>query len=548
MLCYLTGMEPYYIQCIKDGPFQPKTVEGANKPKAQWSNHKRRVVNQDQCLKSIIISCLPDDIMERFVYEDNLISRRYPESKKALITSPLTTLISTALFSNNIEKVSDDEEMTQVKVLMALSNDELVVGKNHARNGEWIDVTMRKVNILLSMDEDVDWQIYLKYIRIDLKFVEEQRILVPESQAINECLGLIEAPTDPESSKESGSEPLIPLPPLKNLQGASSSSEVMPLTYQDHSPKKRPGLGIMKHTKPKIQESSSKSVSGPVTLSNTEPVISLVPTKDNRTFDHKVYVTSLKNSENYKAQPYHYDHATSRHNLVVLVRGGVLPKSSYSSEFLVGVSCNTCGSIVHSTTDHNDFKHFKRDISGSLSGTWTVDTQGGYGSINYGGIVFSKVAFVNGLKYNLNSISQLCDAKYIVQFDDKQGKFNAKADDGYFLGYSFLSKALRVFNTKRQQIEKTYHVTFKESMEAIWFTNTSLDEIRINDSSRYPPDEFLYEDDPSRQYQENSNISYYITPHNHSLIKLIKITHVPEVITSNEQNTPRTKDNEVLLT
>ncbi|GKC76947.1 hypothetical protein Tco_1127721 [Tanacetum coccineum] len=31
MLCYLTGMEPYYIKCLKDGPFQPKTVEGANK-------------------------------------------------------------------------------------------------------------------------------------------------------------------------------------------------------------------------------------------------------------------------------------------------------------------------------------------------------------------------------------------------------------------------------------------------------------------------------------------------------------------------------------
>nr|GEX89717.1 retrovirus-related Pol polyprotein from transposon TNT 1-94 [Tanacetum cinerariifolium] len=78
------------------------------------------------------------------------------------------------------------------------------------------------------------------------------------------------------------------------------------------------------------------------------------------------------------------------------------------------------------------------------------------------------------------------------------GKFNAKADDGYFLGYSFVSKALKVCNTRRQQVEETYHVTFEESMEAIRFTNTSVDEIRINDSSRYHPDEFLYKDDPSR--------------------------------------------------
>ncbi|GJR57923.1 hypothetical protein Tco_1500085 [Tanacetum coccineum] len=45
-----------------------------------------------------------------------------------------------------------------------------------------------------------------------------------------------------------------------------------------------------------------------------------------------------------------------------------------------------------------------------------------------------------------------------------------------------------------------------------------------------------------RQYQENYDISYYITPHNHSLTELIKDTHVPKVITPNEQNIPHTKD------
>nr|GFA00062.1 retrovirus-related Pol polyprotein from transposon TNT 1-94 [Tanacetum cinerariifolium] len=74
------------------------------------------------------------------------------------------------------KEVSDDEEVTQVKVLMALADDELTVGKNHARNGKWINITIRKVNILLSMDEDANWQNYLMYINIDLKFVEEQRL------------------------------------------------------------------------------------------------------------------------------------------------------------------------------------------------------------------------------------------------------------------------------------------------------------------------------------------------------------------------------------
>ncbi|GJT70270.1 retrovirus-related pol polyprotein from transposon TNT 1-94 [Tanacetum coccineum] len=95
---------------------------------------------------------------------------------------------------------------------------------------------------------------------------------------------------------------------------------------------------------------------------------------------------------------------------------------------------------------------------------------------------------------------------------DHLGKFDAKADDGYFLGYYSVSKAFRVYNTRRQQIEETYHVTFDESIEAIRFTNTSVDKIGIDDSSRYPPDEFQ-EDDPSRQYQVDSDVSYYIIPH-----------------------------------
>ncbi|GJZ33412.1 hypothetical protein Tco_0578848 [Tanacetum coccineum] len=149
-------------------------------------------------------------IKGRFVYEDNVISRRYR---------------------------SDDEEMVQVKVLMSLANDELVVGKNHARNGEWID-TMRK-----------------------------------------------------------------------------------------------------------------------------------------------------------RHQEAHFD--------------------SRCSKSMIGVK-----SYLHKYVEQPGPKVVFHDNSSCITE--------GYGSINRGDIVFSKVAFVNGLKYNLISIGQLCDAKYIVQFDDKQGTiFNA---------------------------------------------------------------------------------------------------------------------------
>ncbi|GJR75387.1 hypothetical protein Tco_0087752 [Tanacetum coccineum] len=172
MLCYLARMEPYYLKCIKDGPFQPKIVEGDDK------------------------------------------HERYSDSKKALVTTSSSTAISTAFFSNNViqdfQENFDDEadpkvqkdykaEYKKIKAKLALleantstsqtpktfqpKNKGLVAEtfdwdeeENHARNGEWIEITMRKVNILLSMDEDADSQNYLKYINIDLKFVEEKRL------------------------------------------------------------------------------------------------------------------------------------------------------------------------------------------------------------------------------------------------------------------------------------------------------------------------------------------------------------------------------------
>jgi hypothetical protein len=264
---------------------------------------------------------------------------------------------------------------------MALSDDnKLAVGKSHARNGEWVNIIMKKVNILLSMDDDADWQSYLNYLNVDLKFVEEQRqnlfskfnklifelnkcrdellvlkqakleavtlqiqntelvkqnqalqdelkkekaviykwtqknprvfdsvsltpsnkkaivgedqntesssenhgekaflpsgisfnkeretkpsdwieivnpdsklpnfntgkILEPESQAIKNMLGVTDESSSPESINESEHVSKNPLPSLKVLQGAETSSELTPLVYTQHSPREKAALG-----------------------------------------------------------------------------------------------------------------------------------------------------------------------------------------------------------------------------------------------------------------------------------------------------------------
>nr|GEX05593.1 retrovirus-related Pol polyprotein from transposon TNT 1-94 [Tanacetum cinerariifolium] len=86
---------------------------------------------------------------------------------------------------------------------------------------------------------------------------------------------------------------------------------------------------------------------------------------------------------------------------------------------------------------------------------------------------------------------------YIHNHKDHLRKFIEKADDGYLLGYSLVSKAFRVFNTRRKKTKETYHVIFDESLRAIKFSKCSVDNINIAKSKRYPPDEYLYPYEPS---------------------------------------------------
>ncbi|GJX49500.1 retrovirus-related pol polyprotein from transposon TNT 1-94 [Tanacetum coccineum] len=46
---------------------------------------------------------------------------------------------------------------------------------------------------------------------------------------------------------------------------------------------------------------------------------------------------------------------------------------------------------------------------------------------------------------------------------DPLGKFDEKADEGFFVGYSINSKAFRVFNTRTRKVEENLHITFLEN-------------------------------------------------------------------------------------
>ncbi|GJS73371.1 retrovirus-related pol polyprotein from transposon TNT 1-94 [Tanacetum coccineum] len=322
-----------------------------------------------------------------------------------------------------------------------------------------------------------------------------------------------------------------------------------------------------------------------------------------------------------------YDHDTNGNDRIISLERDINPKNPQHAF----KRCEACGSSTHTITDHYDIEWFKRgealqakkcDIRKPI---WYLDsgcsrhitsvksylhryveqpgpkvvfgdnstcTTEGYDSIKCNGIVFTKVAFVNGLKYNLISISQVCDAKYIIYFYKKRGtifnsnkevvmiapkrsvfskqywteavatacytqnkstivkrhlktpyeifrkripninflhvfgcsiyihnhkdhlgKFDENADDGYLLGYSLVSNAFRVFNTRRQKTKETYHITFDESPDAIKFSKPLVVNINIVENERYLLDEYLHPYEPSQRYQTNGNNVPFIEPY-----------------------------------
>nr|GEW85389.1 retrovirus-related Pol polyprotein from transposon TNT 1-94 [Tanacetum cinerariifolium] len=68
---------------------------------------------------------------------------------------------------------------------------------------------------------------------------------------------------------------------------------------------------------------------------------------------------------------------------------------------------------------------------------------------------------------------------YIHNHKDHLGKFDENDDDGFLLGYSLVSKALRVFNIRRYQTEETYHIIFDETPYAFKFSKPLVENINI---------------------------------------------------------------------
>ncbi|GJR14164.1 hypothetical protein Tco_0796816 [Tanacetum coccineum] len=133
-------------------------------------------------------------------------------------------LITKAYEWDEEEVSSDENEMVEVKVLMVLAEENDVVSKEGSRNGEWVNISMRKVHTLLEMEDNDDRKKRILGVAQLTKDPSSSRLkaLVFVKSPVDDTKVTIPA-TDYDSADES-SVCSTPLPPLKKLDGAEPIS------------------------------------------------------------------------------------------------------------------------------------------------------------------------------------------------------------------------------------------------------------------------------------------------------------------------------------
>ncbi|GJT13650.1 retrovirus-related pol polyprotein from transposon TNT 1-94, partial [Tanacetum coccineum] len=148
--CWSKASVPSY-----QSPFQPKPLSSSqHKPELRLTKEFDAKYNKVKAKLALLSSSASASIAAT-VKNKGLIAKAYEWDEE--------------------EVSSDDNEMVEVKVLMALAKENDVVSKEGARNGEWVKISMRKVHTLLEMEDNDDRKTYLDYLCIDLNYVEEQR-------------------------------------------------------------------------------------------------------------------------------------------------------------------------------------------------------------------------------------------------------------------------------------------------------------------------------------------------------------------------------------
>ncbi|GJW78708.1 hypothetical protein Tco_0140390 [Tanacetum coccineum] len=297
--------------------------------------------------------------------------------------------------------------MNEVKVLMALADDENVtVGKESARNEEWVKISMRKVHTLLDMEDNDERKSFLDYLCIDLNYVEEKRNnLVLKHRNLKRILGLDQLTEDPSSSwqtnlvfvKSLTEDTKVSIPGIERPSFSESGGFTLPnhdtsriLPTKSQVTITDPSVAITDSSATEYDSADESSVcSTPLPplekIAGAEPIsrpktIKLI-LKSNLTFKPKTLKGDTINEPSSAPVKDNKHVSASKRNsaptgklknvnieddiplsIVMKELNGYFSRKMNQprNPQQVTKGYETCGSIVHIKTDHNDIEWFRR--------------------------------------------------------------------------------------------------------------------------------------------------------------------------------------------
>ncbi|GJS37591.1 hypothetical protein Tco_0535973 [Tanacetum coccineum] len=283
-------------------------------------------------------------------------------SLSALASKALTVknkcLIAEAYEWDEEEVSSDDNEMVEVKVLMDLAEDNDVVSKEGARNGEWVKISMRKCisEQILSQKKRI--------MGVD-QLTEDpsnsgQKVLVFVKSLANDTKVTILVLKDPATDYDLADESSVcstPLPPLKKLDGVepiSGPKTIKSILRSKFTFKSEALKGVIINEPSSAPAKGNKSSSALKVHSTPAGKLKSVKIKD----DHPLAIV-MKELNNLKLQFSKNQSSYSRSNQ---------PQQDYLSRKIDHLRnpqhtfkrYEVCGSLTHTTTNHYDIELFKR--------------------------------------------------------------------------------------------------------------------------------------------------------------------------------------------
>ncbi|GJU56120.1 reverse transcriptase domain-containing protein [Tanacetum coccineum] len=390
--------------------------------------------------------------------------------------------------SHNIESVSSENEgTTRIRAFMAIAEDEPFMGKADARSGQWVDITMKKiknmvnkynllkkelslhkselsnlrniVSINCSLQNEVIKQIpsnIVKALRGKGRRKENnpsKEVLFTKAEvSTSEFAPMITSDSEDDSGIQE------PLPPLPKLTGADPSGASKSLISLSDLTANMADLTLNTASK-EIKKSSNKT-QGTIFNQNDEVVLIAPRRRD-------VYIIDMS-SFNKESNAYFLAKASPRMENLNEVRVKEL-RSDNRIEFR-----------NHKLEEFYDEKAAKTMLNSAKlpKQFWRDAVNTACYTQNRSIIVkrHGKTAYdvFSGRSPDISYFYIFGCPVHIHNHRDHLGKFNEKADDGFFLGYSLVAKAFRVFNIRRQEIEETVHVTFSKDDEAISQTSTKV--------------------------------------------------------------------------